>query len=135
MANTHLDTVRGIYERWAHGDFSAGVDLYDPHIVLVLRAEFPEAGPHHGLEAIRDYMRGDFLRDFKGAKISGDEFLEAGDSVLVRVDQRASGSHSGVPVRMRYYQAWTFRGDHVIRIESIMERADALAAVGLANPR
>jgi hypothetical protein len=28
---------------------------------------------------------------------------------------------------------WTFRGESVIRIESIMERADALRAVGLAG--
>ena len=133
MSASRVDTVRRIYERWAQGDFSAGVDLYDPHIVLVLRSEVPEPGPHYGLAAIRDYMRNDFLRDFTDATISGDEFLEAGDSVLVRVDQRASGPRSGIPVRMRYFQAWTFRGGHVVRIESIMEREDALAAVGLAS--
>jgi hypothetical protein len=29
---------------------------------------------------------------------------------------------------MGYYQVWTFRGASVVRIESIRERADALAA-------
>jgi ketosteroid isomerase-like protein len=78
-------------------------------------------------------MRGDFLRDFADATISGQEFLEIGDSVVVRVEQRATGPRSGAPVHMRYYQVWTFRGSSVIRIESIMERADALAAAGLAD--
>lgn len=123
--------MRRIYERWAQGDFSAGTDLYDPHVVLVLRPEFPESGPHFGRDAIRKYMREDFLRDFAGATISGEEFLEAGDSVVVRVDQRASGPRSGAAVRMRYFQVWTFRGDSVVRIESIMERADALQVAGL----
>ena len=133
MSPARVETLRDVYAHWAEGDFAAGWDLYDEHIVLVLRSEFPEAGPHYGRDAIRDYMRNDFLRDFAGATISGEEFIDAGDSVLVRVDQRASGPRSGVPVRMRYYQVWTFRGDRVIRIESIMERADALKAVGLAN--
>jgi ketosteroid isomerase-like protein len=78
-------------------------------------------------------MRDDFLKDFAGATISGDEFIDAGDSVVVRVDQRATGPRSGAPVRMRYFQVWTFRGGAVIRIESIMERADALAAAGLSE--
>jgi ketosteroid isomerase-like protein len=133
MAPTKVEILRRIYASWAQGEFGAGFELYDEHIVLVLRSEFPEAGPHYGRDAIRRYMRDDFLQDFVGATIAAQEFLDAGDSVVVRVDQRATGPRSGAPVRMRYYQAWTFRGGSVIRIESIMDRADALAAVGLAD--
>ena len=78
-------------------------------------------------------MRGDFLKDFAGPTISADEFLDAGDSVVARVDQRATGPSSGAPVSMRYFQVWTFEAVSVIRIESIMERADALQAAGLAE--
>jgi ketosteroid isomerase-like protein len=129
----NVEAVRRIYERWAQGDFTGGVELYDPHVVLVLRPEFPEFGAKYGLEALGHYMREDFLRDFSGATISGTEFIEAGDSVVVRVDQQATGPRSGVPVRMSYFQVWTFRGGWVIRIESIMERVDALRAAGLAD--
>jgi ketosteroid isomerase-like protein len=128
-----VETLRRIYERWAEGDFSAGFELYDPYVVLVLRPEFPESGPHYGRDGIRIYMREDFLRDFAGATIAGQEFLDAGDSVVVQVDQRATGPRSGAPVHMRYYQVWTFRGGSVIRIESIMERRDALRAAGLSE--
>lgn len=133
MSAANVETLRRIYQRWERGDFSAGVELYDPHVVLVLRPEFPEAGPHYGRDAIRNYMREDFLRDFASPTISAEEFLDAGDSVVVRVDQRATGPRSGAPVRMRYYQVWTFRGGCVIRIESIMERPHALQAAGLAE--
>jgi ketosteroid isomerase-like protein len=133
MSKDYVDMVQRIYDHWGRGDFSAGVELYDPHVVLVLRPEFPESGPHYGRDAIGRYMRNDFLRDFERATISGEEFLDAGNSVVVRVDQRATGPRSRVPVRMRYYQVWTFRGQSVIRIESIMERSDALEAAGLAE--
>lgn len=134
MSDPRVETLQRIYARWGKGDFSAGTELYDPHVVLVLRPEFPESGAHYGLDAIRTYMRGDFLRDFAGATIAGDEFIDAGDSVVVRVHQSAHGPRSGAPVSMRYFQVWTFRGDSVIRIESIMERPDAFAAAGLPAP-
>jgi ketosteroid isomerase-like protein len=131
MAEGNVEVVRGIYERWGRGDFSAGTDLYDPYVQLVLRPEFPEAGTYSGPEEIRRYMQEDFLADFAGAAIAGEEFIAAGDSVVVHVHQSATGPESGAPVSMRYYQVWSFRGDSVIRIESIRERADALEAVGI----
>jgi hypothetical protein len=67
----------------------------------------------------------------EGASIAGEEFLDAGDSVVVRVRQRGTGPGSRAPVETRYYQVWTPRGRSVIRIESIREREDAFEAVGL----
>jgi ketosteroid isomerase-like protein len=132
MTQGRVDTVREIYERWGRGDFRAGTDLYDPHVVLVLRPEFPEAGTYMGPEEIRRYMREDFLADFERPVIVGEEFIDAGDTVVVRVDQRAVGPESRAPVSMSYYQLWTFRGEAVVRIESVKTREDALAAAGVA---
>jgi ketosteroid isomerase-like protein len=128
----HAELVRAIYADWARGNFAAGTEHYDPEVLLVLRPEFPDPGTYLGLDAIAGYMR-DFLTDFEGVTIAGEEFVAAGDSVIVRVHQRATGPESRVPVAMRYYQVWTFRGGSVVRIESIRERADALAACGLAG--
>ena len=79
MSRENVEVVRRIYERWADGDFRAGVELYDPNILLVLRPEFPEAGVYRGLDEIGSYMRKDFLKDFDNAAITGEEFLDAGD--------------------------------------------------------
>jgi ketosteroid isomerase-like protein len=133
MSQKNVELVRRIYERWGHGDFRAGTDLYDPHVLLVLRPEFPDAGAYCGPDEIRRYMREDFLADLEGAVIVGEEFLDAGDSVVVGVNQQATGAGSGAPVGMRYYQVWTFRGRSVIRIESIREREEALEAAGLRD--
>jgi ketosteroid isomerase-like protein len=133
MSQERVETVRRIYERWGRGDFRAGAELFDPYVLLVLRPEFPDAGAYCGPEEIRRYMREDFLADLDGAVIVGEEFLDAGDSVVVRVNQQATGPGSGVSVALRYYQLWTFRGSAVIRIESIKEREDALRATGLGG--
>ena len=131
MSQRNVEIVRQVYEHWGRGDFRAGTELYDPYVQLVLRPEFPDARAYSGPDEIRSYMRDDFLADLKGAVIVGEEFLEAGDSVVVGVKQQAIGPGSGASVAIRYFQVWTFRGRSVIRIESIRERAEALEAAGL----
>jgi ketosteroid isomerase-like protein len=130
MSQENVDAVRRIYERWGQGRFDAGSELYDPWVVLVLRGDFPDAGAYLGPEGIRGYMLG-FLREWDHAAIEGREFIEAGESVVVGVHQRAAGKGSGAPVSMEYFQIWTFRGGNVIRLESVRERDEALAAAGL----
>jgi len=43
MAQENVEAVRGVYERWARGDFAAGTDLLDPEAVLVIGSDFPDA--------------------------------------------------------------------------------------------
>ena len=100
MSEDKVEIVRRIYERWGRGDFRGGTDLYDPYALLVLRPEFPDAGAYCGPNEIRRYMREDFLADLESAAIVGEEFLDAGDSVVVRVRQRATGPVSGALVEI-----------------------------------
>ena len=132
MSQDNVEIVRRVYERWGIGDFRAGTELYDPWVVFVLRKEFPDAGAYLAPEGIRKYMLG-FLEGWDHAVIEGEEFIAAGDSVVVRVHQQAAGKQSGTPVDMRYFQVWTFRGGTVIRIESVRGREEALDAAGLED--
>ena len=132
MTADRVETVRRIYEEWARGNFRAGTELFDRNVLLVLRPDFPEPGAYVGLEQISAYMR-DLLASYTGFAIAGKDFVAAGDSVVVELHQTGTGATSGVPTDHRYFQVWTFRGDSVIRIESINDRRDALAAVGLGD--
>jgi ketosteroid isomerase-like protein len=132
MSQENVEIVRRIYREWGRGNFREGAELFDPHTVLVLRPPFPEAGEYRGPEEIRGYMLG-FLEAWDSAVIKGVDFTAAGDSVLVDVHQQATGIESGIPVDHRYFQVWTFRGDTVVRIESISERREAREAAGLSG--
>jgi ketosteroid isomerase-like protein len=130
MSEENVEAVRAVYERWGEGDFRASVPLFDPHVVLVMRPEFPDAGTYLGADEIAGYTRGllDAWTDFT---IAAEEILPAGDSVVVAVRQHGVGTTSGAPTEIRYFHVWSFRAGRVVRIESIRERADALDAVGL----
>jgi ketosteroid isomerase-like protein len=130
MCDENIEAIRAVYGRWSEGDFDASVGLFDPGVVLVLRRDFPEAGTFVGAEAIAAYTRR-LLEAWTRLTIEADEIIAAGDSVLAEVVQSGAGSASGAATEFRYFQLWTFRGGKVIRIESIRERAEALAAAGL----
>ena len=133
MSEENVEAVRRVYEQWGRGNFRAGVELYDPHVVLVQRQALLESGTYLGLDGIRDYMAA-FLEAWARVTIEAEEVFAAGDSVVAKVVQRAIGKGSGVvPTEFEYFQIWSFRGGKVIRLEVIRDRDEALKAVGLSE--
>jgi uncharacterized protein len=130
MTHHHLEAVRGVYEGWKEGDFSAVGDLLDPLVLFVMGEGLPDTGAYLGTEALAEYMRG-FLEPWTRITIEAEELEAAGDSVVAGVVQRGTGSGSGAPTELRYFHVWTFRGGRVIRLETFRDRADARAAAGL----
>jgi ketosteroid isomerase-like protein len=132
MSQEHLDAVRSVYDAWERGDFQGAPNIYDPLALLVQGEGFPDKGPHLGIDGIRKYMRG-FLEAWEHITIEAEELIDAGDSVVAAIFQRGKGKGSGVEAEFRYFHVWTFRGDKVIRLETMRERAEALAATGLSR--
>ena len=139
MSRENVEVMRTVYDRYREGDFQASADLLDPHAVLVLPKasdwgpETPESGLFIGPEAIAEYTRHSLLRPWADFTMEAEEIIEAGDSVLVRVIQRGVGRASGIPVDLRYFTLWSFRGGKVIRIQSFRNREEALEAAGLSE--
>lgn len=127
---SRVDIVRRIFDEWAQGDFRTSAKLLDPHALLVIHDDFPDWGVYLGPDEIAGYMRG-LLEGFENFTITAEGFVDAGDSVVARVRQRGAGPTSGIVTEITYSHVLTFRGDSIIRLESIVDRAKALAMVGL----
>ena len=139
MSRENVEIMRTVYDRYREGDFQASADLLDPHVVLVLPKasdwgpETPESGLFIGPEGIAEYTRHNLLKPWADFTMEAEEIIEAGDGVLVRVIQRGVGRTSGIPVDLRYFTLWSFRGGKVIRIQSFRNREEALEAAGLSE--
>lgn len=131
MSQENVAAVRAVYDEWRKGNFRAGVDLYDSQALLVQGETFPESGNYVGLEGIGEYMR-TFLEAWEEVTIDVEDLVDAGDSVIAAVVQRGIGKGSGAPAEFRYFQVWTFRGDRVIRLDVLRDRAAADDAAGFA---
>jgi ketosteroid isomerase-like protein len=132
MSQENVEAVTRIYSGWERGDFTVGVALFEQNAVLVIDPEIPEAGVYVGREGVRTYMKR-FLSAWDSLTIAAESVTDVGDSVLVKVRQRGTGTGSGAPVNTDYFQLWTFRGGKVIRLESVLDEAEALEAVGLSE--
>ncbi len=132
MSQENVELVRSVYERWSQGDFRGGADVLDPLVLFVLPPEFPDTGTYVGIERLAEYTRG-LLEPWTRLTIEAEEIADAGDSVVAAVLQSGVGGESGAATEFRYFQAWSFRGRKVIRLENFRERAEAFEAVGLSE--
>lgn len=131
MSQRYVEIVRGIYDEWEKGNLRAGVDLFDPDVLFIPGKDLPDSGGCYlGPGGISEFMRG-WLKAWTAITITADEFIEAGDSVVVAVRQRGVGKQSGAPAELPYFQVWSFRGRSIIRLQQFADRAEALEAVGL----
>ena len=132
MPADRIATLTRIYEAWAKGEFSTGEELFDEQTTLAIDSEVPGGSAFTGRKQRRAYMTA-YLRDWKSVTISAESFEQAGDRVLVKVRQAGIARDTGLPIGIDYFQVWTFRGDSVLRLESILRESRARKVAGLAD--
>jgi len=130
MSQENVEIVKRIFERWAAGDFVAGLTDLAPDAAFVVRHPFPEAVETAGWEGIREYMRR-FLDNWESYAVEARDLRAVGDIVVADAVQRGKGKASGIDMEQRFFMLFTFQGGKIVRIESILERDKALEAAGL----
>ncbi|MEA2140153.1 MAG: uncharacterized protein QOC91_252 [Solirubrobacteraceae bacterium] len=133
MSQENLEIVRAAWEAWERGDMEAIFALYDPAIVWdqTHYGAGELSGVYHGHDGIKQFFRA-WLAPFESYYAHAQEFVDAGEAVLVQIRQGGRGKQSGADVQMPpYLQVYRLRDGLAVRIEVYSERAAALKAVGL----
>ena len=60
-----------------------------------------------------------------------EEFVDAGDRVVVALHLRGRGRGSGVEIDARFFDVYTIRDGKIVRMDEFTERFAALEAAGL----
>jgi hypothetical protein len=134
MSQENVDLVRAAWEAWERRDMEAIFEFYDPAVVWdQTRAPPPElAEVYRGHDGIRRFFR-EWLDPFESFYAHPEEFIDAGEAVVVRVRQGGRGKQSGAEVEMApYWQVYRLRDGRAMRIEIYLEQGEALTAAGLA---
>jgi ketosteroid isomerase-like protein len=125
----NVEIVRRIYAAWEEGSpLESG--LLAPDIEWVNPPEAIELGTRKGIEAFDGAARS-VADSFEGARVEFEEFIDAGDKVVVIGTLHGSGRGSGAEVHRRQGYVWTIRDGKAVRFEWFNDHADALAAAGL----
>jgi len=106
------NVVRLRFDAVNRGDFDALIELTDPNAVWWDRPDDPEgAGPHRGREAGVQHLA-EILEDVD-LQAHPDEFIDAGDSVVVGVRLAGRGRASGVDLEEHEFHVFTLRDGKV----------------------
>ena len=130
MSQENVEVVKRILDGWATGEFDAEIAELDRHVTFVVAPSFPDPVVTNGPAGITDYMTR-FLEQWERFSMEATDVRAVGDTVVAEAIQRGKGRASGVQLDVQVFALFTFRGSRIIRIEIVLEKADALEATGL----
>ena len=126
MSKENVEKVRRCFEAYRRGDYAAGSEWLAPDVIWEIGQELPANGP----AAVREmWKRWD--SEWEELETFAEEFIDAGDHVVMAVNYRGRGRGSGVEVTDRQFEVHTFRDGQCIRKVDFRERSEALEAAGL----
>jgi ketosteroid isomerase-like protein len=127
-----LDLIRRGYDAWGRGDLEGLFSVMDPEIEWHPPPNFPEPGPHRGVDAIRRGL-GSYEETFDYFISEPQRLLttETPGEVLALARTRTRGKGSGAEVTIDVAHLFTVRDGAVVRFEVITDQREALRRLGL----
>jgi ketosteroid isomerase-like protein len=129
----NVELVRAIYARFRAGDTDGALALHDPEVEVHDRPEIPDPQVYRGHDGVLSSLRVS-QATFEGLDLVPEEFIDAGDQVVVVFRFRGIGRESGVPIDERLAHLWTIRRGKAVRMEVHSGREEALRAAGAERP-
>ena len=128
MSEESVGIVRRAWEIEAVGrdHRDKALAVYDPNVV----AKPLEERPAYGLDAYLDYLER-WFGAWEELDQAAEEYIGAGDRVIVTGYFRGRGRGSGAEVDSRIYVLYTLRGGKIVAVDEFAERDEALEVAGL----
>lgn len=125
-----MEIVRAALDAFARGEVD--LTLRHVHPDMVSTRTDPDGAVFHGRDGLLALMA-DWTEGFAEWSYRAEEFIDAGDHVIVRLHQWATGAESGVPVDGDYWLTYAFDDGMVRRFTIYTDREQAFEAVGLSD--
>ena len=126
MSQQNVEVVRRLFEAYNQGALDAALACLARDVVYETGQELAARGP--------DEVRAMWERwesDWEAIATEPEEFVDAGDRVLVTVHYSGRGSGSGIDLDDRLFDVYTLRDGRIVHKAEFRDRARALDAAGL----
>jgi ketosteroid isomerase-like protein len=131
MSEENVEIVRVIHEGWAAGNFAVGAELFSPEFTWEQHRAAAEPGSRAGDEVGRSLRN--IFDVYAEYRIDAEEFIDAGDKVVVMARNSGVAKASGMRVGQFFAFLWTVRDGSVERLRVFTTRDEALEAAGLSE--
>jgi ketosteroid isomerase-like protein len=134
MSQENVEIVRAAFEAFLEGDQEKTAQLVDPALEFHgTIGGLQEGQIAHGQSEIDQTFESEDLEAWEERRLEPEEFIDAGDDVVVLLHEYRRGKGSGVELETETAVVVTVSGGRVVRIQGYMDRKAALAAVGLSD--
>jgi hypothetical protein len=130
-----LEIVRRSYDAFNRGDYEAVLKAIDPEIEW----EEPDisglafSGEHHGRDHLVEKVFQPVRREVDDLDVVAEEFLDAGDHVVVLGRYNGHGRDTGITLDAPFAHVWTMRSGKAVRHRDYYDTANWLRSLaGLA---
>lgn len=131
MAPDPVEQLREVYSHWGRGDWSPRFDFYADDMEWGWSEDFPDlAGVFADTETPNSRLR-TWLSPWEMWTCEAEDFVVAGDDVVVLARYRGRGKGSTATVDVEGAHVWRIVDGRAVRLEIFADRASALASVGL----
>ena len=134
MASATVEIVRRSFDAWGRGGVDTALEFLDPDVEWRVRADLPDAATYHGHDGIRQLFAR-FEEVLEDMGYEAQEYIDAGNRVVVPLHWWGRGRLSGVEVAERQGETWvlTVRDGRITEVEEYRHKQQALEAVGLSE--
>ena len=130
MSRENVEIVRRGFAAWEADDLAGVLAMFDEGLVTRRLAPMPDPGTWHGPEGALE-VAAEWMDTFDEFSMKAEEFIDAGEHVVVRVAQEGRGSSSGARVTGTFWFVWGMRDGRGVTWDIYATREQALEAVGL----
>ena len=127
MSQENVELLRRAY---AHFMATGEISARDDFVWDVSRLGWPEQQIYTGAEGANQF-NAEWAEAWDDWELEPEDFIDAGERVVVIVNQRGRSKATGIPVDMRFAQVWTFRDGQADRMNLYASVEEALEDVGL----
>ena len=132
MSKQNVDLIRSIYDAFAAGDIPGVVDRMSPDIEWNEAENFPYAdnNPYRGPEAILTGVFGRIATDWQGFAATPEEYLDAGDTVVVLGRYHGTHTETGKAMNAQLVHVWRVHDGKAAQFQQYTDTLQVARATG-----
>ena len=131
MSQENVETIRQALAAFDSDGLDGLAEFWHPAIDWrAIEGAPDDVGVFSRHDAMRSYY-GEWLEMFDDSRNEAEEFIDAGDRVVVMQHASGKSKRTGIPVDMRYAVVYTVQDGKIVRGREYATRDEALKAVGL----
>ena len=132
MSQENVEIVERAYRTFQSGGIEAALEFFHPEVVWEDLGVLPDAASYRGHDEFRESVAR-FYDAWDDLSFTAQDFIDAGDAVVVPHRWRGTGKSSGTPIDTVTWNVFTLRDGKIIQRRAFQRREEALEAAGLSE--